>query len=476
MLFNSLSFALFLPLVFGLYWGVLGRSYRAQNTLLLVASCWFYMAFVPVYILILAFTIAVDYIAGLLIERSTGKRRKAWLIASIIANVGVLAVFKYWNFLNHNIGEVFQALGLGYGVPDLGLLLPIGLSFHTFQSLAYTIEVYRGTQAAEKRLGVFALYVMFFPQLVAGPIERAGNLLPQFVRPRTFDLARASDGMRQILWGFFKKSVIADNCAPLVKDIFENHDRYGGSTLLFGAVLFAFQIYGDFGGYSDIAIGSARLLGFDLMRNFAFPYFSRDIAEFWRRWHISLSTWFRDYVYFPLGGSRGSRWMQVRNIMVIFLLSGLWHGANWTFVVWGAFNALLFLPLLLSGRNRVNLDHAGEGRLFPRFRELAGMVFTFGCVVIAWVFFRAPTLHDAFDYLRHMASWSLFSPSHLFDPWITGLIAVLLIAEWLNRTRHHALEIAHLPAWSRRMLYLGVFLLIFVFGRFAKDDFIYFQF
>ncbi len=279
MLFNSIDFAVFLPIVFVLYWYVFGRNYRAQNTLMLVASCWFYMAFVPVYILILAVTIGIDYVSGILIEDSKGPARKRWLTASVIANLGVLGAFKYWNFLNENIGALFTSAGFDYNLPDLGMLLPIGLSFHTFQSLAYTIEVYRGTQQAERRPGMFALYVMFFPQLVAGPIERPRNLLQQIEHPRTFDRAKAVDGLRQMLWGLFKKIVIADNCAAYANPIFEDPTGHTGSTLLVGALLFTFQIYCDFSGYSDIAIGCSRLFGFSLMRNFAFPYFSRDIAE-----------------------------------------------------------------------------------------------------------------------------------------------------------------------------------------------------
>lgn len=476
MLFNSFQFlCIFFPLVTGLYF-VLPQRWRWL--LLLLASCWFYMAFVPVYILILAGTILIDYFAGILIEDSKGAARKRWLTASIVANLGVLAVFKYWNFLNANIGELFVSMGLSYGVPDLGILLPIGLSFHTFQSLAYTIEVYRGTQKAERRPGMFALYVMFFPQLVAGPIERPRNLLEQIEHPRTFDGVKAVDGLRQILWGLFKKMVIADNCAIQADRIFDHHEQLGGSTLLLGAVFFALQIYGDFSGYSDIALGCSRLLGFSLMRNFAFPYFSRDIAEFWRRWHISLSTWFRDYVYVPLGGSRVGRWRAVRNTFIIFLLSGLWHGANWTFVIWGGLNALYFLPLLLSGRNRKNMGTVAEGRWLPSPADALRMLATFLLTCLAWVFFRARTVEHAFEYLAGIASptllqWPSTGPRYLFP-----LILFFLAVEWVSRMDQHGLERlgARWPRPLRWSMYMGIATLIGLYMGTNDTPFIYFQF
>lgn len=478
MLFNTLDFAVFLPIVFALYWFVFGRNYRAQNTVLLIASCWFYMAFVPVYILILAGTIGIDYFAGILIEDSKGPARKRWLTASIVANLGVLAAFKYWNFLNENIGALFTSAGFDYNVPDLGMLLPIGLSFHTFQSLAYTIEVYRGTQKAERRPGMFALYVMFFPQLVAGPIERPRNLLEQIEHPRTFNYAKAVDGLRQILWGLFKKMVIADNCAIEADRIFDEPGLYAGSTLLLGAFYFAMQIYGDFSGYSDIALGCSRLFGFSLMRNFAFPYFSRDIAEFWRRWHISLSSWFRDYVYVPLGGSRGGRWHAVRNTFIIFLLSGFWHGANWTFVCWGAINALYFLPLLMAGKNRRFMGVVAEGRLFPSFVDVLRMTGTFLITCVAWVFFRAKSVEQAIDHLAGIARPSLFTWPDVGPYYLFPLIAFLMTVEWIGRADQHALERIALH-WRRPLrlsFYMFVATLIGVYMGTNDTPFIYFQF
>jgi D-alanyl-lipoteichoic acid acyltransferase DltB (MBOAT superfamily) len=485
MLFNSFEFAVFLPLVFLLYWA-LGRSFKAQNTLLLLASCWFYMAFVPVYILILALTITVDYAAGLLIERSTGRVRKRWLIASIIANVGVLSVFKYWGFLNQNLVVLLAPLGVSHALPELDILLPIGLSFHTFQSLAYTIEVYRGAQKAERRPGMFALYVMFFPQLVAGPIERPRNLLEQIEHPRRFDPQGAVDGLRQMLWGFFKKIVIADNCARVVADTFDGSGHLPGPVLLLGAMLFAFQIYCDFSGYSDIALGCARLLGFRLMRNFAFPYFSRDIAEFWRRWHISLSSWFRDYLYIPLGGGRGNMARRVRNMMIVFAVSGLWHGANWTYMVWGALNGLYFLPLLLRGRHRAHMDTIAEGRNLPSWPELRGMVTTFLLACIAWVFFRAATLGRAVEHLEGIAlrSWSpgawrgtarFLSERFELLPAL-GLLVLMVLIEWRQRRSQHALEVLPARRSVRWAIYIALLAAIVFVGDHGEQQFIYFQF
>ncbi len=477
MLFNSIDFAIFLPVVFVLYWYVFGRNHRAQNTLMLLASCWFYMAFVPVYILILAVTIGIDYVSGILIEDSKGPVRKRWLTASIIANLGVLGAFKYWNFLNENIGALFTSAGFDYNLPDLGMLLPIGLSFHTFQSLAYTIEVYRGTQQAERRPGMFALYVMFFPQLVAGPIERPRNLLQQIEHPRTFDRAKAVDGLRQMLWGLFKKIVIADNCAAYANPIFEDPTGHTGSTLLVGALLFTFQIYCDFSGYSDIAIGCSRLFGFSLMRNFAFPYFSRDIAEFWRRWHISLSTWFRDYVYIPLGGSRGGKWSSLRNTLIIFLLSGLWHGANWTFLCWGALNALYFIPLLLAKRNRRNLDTVAAGRWLPTWREFFGMAATFFLAVLAWIFFRAENVTMALQHLQGIFTPSLFSLPTVLPKDVLLLVFGFVLVEWVSRERQHPLEIV--ATWRSRgarwVTYYAFIVAIITIGG-QEQEFIYFQF
>jgi len=314
-------------------------------------------------------------------------------------NLGFLGFFKYYNFFLDNFVDAFTFLGYPIQTRALSIVLPVGISFYTFQTLSYSIDVYRRKLEPTKDLIAFLAFVSFFPQLVAGPIERATNLLPQFYSKRTFDYSKAVDGLRQILWGLFKKVVIADNCAEYANLIFNNSSEYSGSTLLLGALFFTFQIYGDFSGYSDIAIGTARLFGFSLMQNFAFPYFSRDIAEFWRRWHISLSTWFRDYLYIPLGGSKGGLWMKIRNTFIIFLVSGFWHGANWTFIIWGGLNALYFLPLLLAKKNRKNIDTVAQDKIFPSVRESLSMIGTFSLTVLAWIFFRAESLPHALNYL-----------------------------------------------------------------------------
>ncbi|MBL7965017.1 MAG: MBOAT family protein [Flavobacteriales bacterium] len=477
MLFNSLAFALFLPVVFALYWAVQHRSLRLQNALIVLASYVFYGWWDWRFLSLIALSSLLDLGVGVALG-NTGQasKRRVLLGVSIIGNLGMLGVFKYFDFFATSFAALLARFGLHADPVTLGFILPVGISFYTFQTLSYTIDVYRRQLEPCRDPLAFFAYVSFFPQLVAGPIERATQLLPQFQQRRSFDAALATDGLRQMLWGFFKKVVIADNCAPVVAEIFGHSGQHHGGTLLLGAFLFAFQIYGDFSGYSDIAIGTGRLFGFRLMRNFAYPYFSRDIAEFWRRWHISLNTWFRDYLYIPLGGSRGTRAQQVRNILAIFLVSGLWHGANWTFVAWGAFNALLFLPVMFRGTNRRNLGDAAPGRLLPTLREALGILLTFGLTLIAWVFFRATDIGHAWRYLKGLCSTTLFQASPHTDPWLIGLIAVLLGAEWLQRTRPHALDVAHLAPLTRRALYLGTFLLIFFFGRFAKTDFIYFQF
>jgi D-alanyl-lipoteichoic acid acyltransferase DltB (MBOAT superfamily) len=400
MLFNSLDFAIFLPIVFILYWFVFKNQLKAQNALIGLASYVFYGWWDWRFLSLIVFSSVIDYFIGLKLEKTEWERkRKILLWTSVFVNLGFLGVFKYFNFFVDNFVEAFSFFG--YNIPNtsLNIILPVGISFYTFQTLSYTIDVYRKQLQPTKDFIAFTAFVSFFPQLVAGPIERATNLLPQFYKKRTFDYAQAADGMRQILWGLFKKVVIADNCAQLANEIFNNSESYGGTSLILGALMFTFQIYGDFSGYSDIAIGTARLFGFKLMKNFAFPYFSRDIAEFWRRWHISLSTWFRDYLYIPLGGSRGGTVMKVRNTFIIFVVSGFWHGANWTFIVWGALNAIYFLPLLLRDKNRVHTGDIAANRLLPSLKELKGMLITFGLTVLAWVFFRAENIGHALQYL-----------------------------------------------------------------------------
>lgn len=401
---------------------------------------------------------------------------------SLCVNLGLLGVFKYYNFFLDSFVEAFSMLGMEMAPERLNIILPVGISFYTFQTLSYTIDVFRRRVEPTRDLVSFAAFVSFFPQLVAGPIERASNLLPQFHNARSFHYDRAVNGLRQILWGLFKKVVIADNCAQLADMIFNGSENFGGSTLLLGAVFFAFQIYGDFSGYSDIAIGTARLFGFNLMKNFAFPYFSRDIAEFWRRWHISLSTWFRDYLYIPLGGSKVGRPRVIRNIFIIFIVSGFWHGANWTFIIWGGLNALYFLPLLLVNKNRKHLDLVAENHLFPDFKEFLQILITFGLTCLAWVFFRAESVGHAFSYISEIFSTSLFTvPSVLSSPdtLLTLLLLTLfVVAEWLGRSGDFALEAV--SRFKLRPMRWAVYcILIFCLGMFMEVDgspFIYFQF
>ena len=480
MLFNSIDFAVFIPIVFILYWFVCHRNLRLQNILIVISSYVFYGWWDWRFLSLIIISSSVDYTVGrlFLVERSD-LRRKLILALSLAANLGLLGVFKYFNFFADSFVDAFTLFGKHLEPTHLKFILPVGISFYTFQTLSYTIDIYRRKTAPTRDFIAFFAFVSFFPQLVAGPIERASNLIPQFLRKRTFDSNRATDGMRQILWGFFKKLVIADNCGIYVERIFTDYQEMSGLTLVLGSILFGLQIYGDFSGYSDIAIGTARLFGFRLMRNFAFPYFSRDIAEFWRRWHISLSTWFRDYVYIPLGGSRGRRITQVRNVFVIFIVSGFWHGANWTFIFWGLLNALYFIPLLLLSKNRKYLDNVAQGRIFPSGREFLQVTGTFLLVSLSWVFFRADNLAHAFDYLFRMQGWIFVRPLeafHIISPPVLWCIIFMISFEWIQRDKEHALVIRHFPVWARWILYLAIAFTIFMFGNFSKTEFIYFAF
>ncbi len=478
MLFNSIDFAIFLPIVFILYWFVTQKNLKVQNGLLLIASYVFYGWWDWRFLSLIIFSSTVDYLVGIGLSKTDEKRKRTLLLlTSIFVNLGFLGFFKYYNFFLDNFVTAFRFFGHPIHPEGLNIILPVGISFYTFQTMSYSIDVYRQKFEPTRDIIAFFAFVSFFPQLVAGPIERATHLLPQFYKKRTFDHDKAADGMRQILWGLFKKIVIADNCATYVNDIFGNYTNYPGSTLLLGVILFALQIYGDFSGYSDIAIGTARLFGFSLMRNFAFPYFSRDIAEFWRRWHISLTSWFRDYVYIPLGGSRGSTWMKIRNTFVIFIVSGFWHGANWTFIVWGALNAVYFLPLMLLNKNRKNTDIVAQGRLLPNVREILQMGTTFFITLIAWIFFRAKSLHEAVHYIGRIFSMSLFSQSEVFPTKIIVLIILFILTEWLQREKQHALQFDKiiLPKILRWAIYYGIVILIIEFGG-IQQQFIYFQF
>lgn len=478
MLFNSLDFAIFLPVVFAIYWFITKSNLKLQNTLLLVSSYIFYGWWDWKFLSLIIFSSAVDYVVGIGLSKSEDRRRrKLLLLTSISANLGVLGFFKYFNFFTEAFADAFSLLGAPFDPARLSYALPIGISFYTFQTISYSIDVYKKKIEPTKDIIAFFAFVSFFPQLVAGPIERAKNLLPQFCREREFNYNNAVDGLRQILWGLFKKVVIADTCAIYVNEVFPNYSDHSGSTLIIAAIFFAFQIYGDFSGYSDIAIGTARLFGFNLMRNFAFPYFSRDIAEFWRRWHISLSTWFRDYVYIPLGGSYGNLQQRVRNILIIFLVSGFWHGANWTFIAWGLLNALYFLPLLITNKNRNNLDIVAEGKILPTAREIIQIMTTFSLTTIAWVFFRSETITDAFLYLSKLFSSSLFTIPDLSGKQQLLFISILLIVEWLGREKAHALEFDNekFPVYYRWACYSALLFLIVVYGQ-EKLEFIYFQF
>jgi len=478
MLFNSFEFAIFLPLVFAAYWLLAGKGVKVQNLLLLVASYVFYGWWDYRFLSLIIFSSVVDFLVGLKMGAATDDRtRRRYLYLSLVTNLGLLGFFKYYNFFLDSFVDAFTMMGQSLDPGRLSIILPVGISFYTFQTLSYSIDIYRKKLSPTNDPIAFFAYVSFFPQLVAGPIERATNLLPQFMKQRQFTYAAGADGMRQILWGLFTKVVIADNCAEYVNLIFGDPSVYNGSTLLLGAVLFAFQIYGDFSGYSNIAIGTARLFGFKLMQNFAFPYFSRDMAEFWRRWHISLSTWFRDYLYIPLGGSRGSQAQQIRNVFIIFVVSGFWHGANWTFIIWGALNALYFLPLLLLKRNRNHLAVVANDRALPSVGELISMLVTFTFTVLAWIFFRAESVGQALDYLANIFSSTLFKTPELVPRLTLGLLMIFIVIEWWGRRGQYALERINRFSYQpiRWSVYLILALMIFVFAG-TQQEFIYFQF
>mgnify|MGYP000285279535 CR=1 FL=1 len=478
MLFNSIEFVFFLPTVFLLYWYVFRRTIRMQNTFLLVASYVFYGWWDWRFLSLIVISSTVDYVVGLSLA---GSKREAWrrffLGVSLVTNIGLLGAFKYWDFFAESFAELISAFGLQANPWTLRVILPVGISFYTFQTLSYTIDVYRGKMEPTKDVVSFFAYVSFFPQLVAGPIERAAHLLPQFLEGRNLSGNRITTGVQHIIWGLFKKIAVADQCARLVDLVFENPTVQPAPMLVLGTVFFAFQIYGDFSGYSDIAIGTAKLFGFDLMTNFRVPYFSRDIAEFWRRWHISLSTWFRDYLYIPLGGSKCSRVKAVRNTFVIFLVSGLWHGADWSFVAWGGLNALYFLPLLLSGQNRKHLGAASEGRIIPTPGDMVRIIFTFALVCFGWIFFRASSIGEALVYIRGI----VWPHSFAFDaviPWLGLLVPVGMMVgiEWLWRERTVPAPLSEAPYIAKWVFYYAVGIAILLSVQFQPQQFIYFQF
>lgn len=474
MLFNSFEFLLFFVIVTALYFTL---PHRFRWFMLLVASCYFYMAFVPVYILILGFTIVVDYFAGIWLEEAEGKRRKLLLTLSLIANIGVLAVFKYYNFINDNLTLLLHGAGFENPIPYLSILLPIGLSFHTFQAMSYTIEVYRGHQKAERHFGIYALYVMFYPQLVAGPIERPQNLLFQFYEEHKFDFDRVSSGLKLILWGFFKKLVVADRLAVYVDAAYNHPENHNGTTFIVATIFFAFQIYCDFSGYADIAIGSARVMGFKLMENFNRPYFAKSVSEFWRKWHISLSTWFTDYLYISLGGNRVSvpRWYF--NLFFVFLISGLWHGANWTYVVWGALNGIYLIAALVWKRSV--LEKISFNNFLPPFLANAfNMLATFLLICYSWIFFRANNIDDALLITKKIATdhGKLFynNPNFIFS---LAAIAMLVLAE--AKKEYFDKQFSFFNNRNiviRYATYATLVLIILLMGVFDGSQFIYFQF
>ncbi len=482
MLFNSLNFAIFLPIVFILYWFVTAKNLKLQNILLLVSSYFFYACWDWRFLFLLIFSTVLDYYTGIkMSDAKNQNNKKFWFWLSISVNLGFLGVFKYYNFFAESFATVVANFGLQVNPWTLKVILPVGISFYTFHGLSYVIDIYKDRIKAEKNFIDYSVFVSFFPLLVAGPIERATHLLPQIQKKRTFNYVKAVDGLRQILWGLFKKVVIADNCAEFANMIFDNHTDYSGSTLLLGAVFFTFQIYGDFSGYSDIALGTARLFGIDLLRNFAFPYFSRDIAEFWRRWHISLSSWFRDYLYIPLGGSKGGMWMKVRNTFIIFLVSGFWHGANWTFIIWGLLNAIYIMPSIIFNTNRNNMDIVARGNYFPSVKEIFQIGLTFGLTVFAWIFFRSESVSQAFEIIT-----TIFSKSTIAIPEFRGLYKALvtsiliiffIILEWIGRENDFAIQKFGF-GWRRSyrwMFYLAVVFFIFYFAG-KEQVFIYFNF
>lgn len=480
MLFNSFEFLVFLPIVFMLYWFVF-RGRRWQNLLVVTASYVFYGWWDWRFLLLIALTSVCVYGSGLLLEHYEGRRRRQQIVCAvnIVLNLGILGVFKYYNFFVENLDALFGMMGYHLDWVTMIVILPVGISFYTFQALSYTIDVYQKRLPATHDIIEFLAYISFFPQLVAGPIERATNLLPQFQRRRQFDYAKAVDGMRQMLWGFLKKLVIADNCATVVNEYWNHYQDLPGVSLFLMGVLFTFQIYCDFSGYSDIAIGCARLFGFNLMRNFSFPYFSRSIPEFWRRWHISLTTWFRDYIYFPLGGSRCDKWKIIRNVYIVWGISGLWHGANWTFVCWGLFHATLLAIYNIFGINTKYKQVVAYGKYLPNIRETLQIALTFILTVIGWIIFRAESMTQAVGFLTAMISNRFFDTSAL--PGVTYMCfgIALLAVEWLQRDKQHALQFSDAKPFNHRLVRWGIYyIILLLIAKYAgsSQTFIYFQF
>ena len=477
MFFNSLAFAIFLPVVFFLYWFVFNKTKSSQNALLIVASYYFYSCWDWRFLFLLVFSTFLDYYTGIQIEKGKSESsRKFWFWLSIIVNLGFLGVFKYYNFFASSFSDLVTSAGFKASPLLLNVILPVGISFYTFHGLSYVIDIYFKRIKAEYNFVDYSLFVSYFPLLVAGPIERATHLLPEIKVKREFDFQKAKEGVCQIIWGLVKKIVIADTCAVYVNSIFDHYDAVNSFSLILGAVYFAFQIYGDFSGYSDIALGVSKLFGLDLLRNFNYPYFSRDIAEFWRRWHISLSSWFRDYLYIPLGGSKGGIVMKIRNTFIIFVVSGFWHGANWTYVFWGFLNALYFLPLLLSNTNRHNIDAIRLKFNIDSVKVILSILYTFSLTCIAWVFFRAKTITDAVMYLKRIITNGEFSSQFIeierTNYELLPMIALFVLIEWYSRNKTEPLS------GKGNMLKVALAITaIMAFGTYSDyKEFIYFQF
>ena len=478
MLFNSLHFAFFLPIVFFLYWFITKKNTRIQNVLLLVVSYYFYACWDWRFLFLLLFSTFLDFSTGIKVANSTNKtQRKFWFWLSVTVNLGFLAVFKYYDFFAESFALALAKVNVHVDPWTLGFILPVGISFYTFHGLSYVIDIYKNRIEAERNFVDYGVFVSFFPLLVAGPIERATHLLPQIKRNRVFDYSKAVDGLRQILWGLFKKIVIADSCAEIANQIFNHSTEYNGATIALGAVMFSIQIYGDFSGYSDIALGTARLFGIELLKNFSFPYFSRDIAEFWRRWHISLSSWFRDYLYIPLGGSKVGTWKKIRNTFIIFVVSGFWHGANWTFIVWGFLNALFILPSIIASTNRSNMEIVAKDSLMPTAKELFSMLLTFLLATFAWIFFRSESVSHAFQIISVIFSQSLLNTPQILPKVTLLLVVFFFLIEWFGRKGNFALEYLFIskPSWWRWSFYTMIIVLVF-FSTGKEQAFIYFQF
>lgn len=475
MIFNSIEFAIFLPVVFGLYWWIGGKNIKAQNILILLASYFFYGTWDIRFLGLICLSSIIDFVIGGKIEsESSPITRKKLLYLSLALNLGFLAFFKYFNFFIDSFIDTFQFFGHSINGRSLDIILPVGISFYTFQTISYSTDIYKKDIPASRDPIEFFAYVAFFPQLVAGPIERAKQLLPQFQLSRKFDYELAVDGCRQILLGLFKKVVIADNCAALVNDIFQNYGDYDSFTLFLGGFYFLIQVYCDFSGYSDIAIGLGKLFGFRLMKNFDFPFLSRDLPEFWKKWHISLTSWFVDYVYIPLGGGRNGLNLKIRNVLIIFTICGFWHGANWTFLFWGIFCGLSFIPYLLLGKNGRYEQVIGYNRLFPSIKELIQMLFVLGFMSISMILFRSENITNAYGFFIGLLKFNFtdFDPKYLE---LVPIAAALFVWEWMFRQRDHALEISGLQIYLRNIIY-AVFIWLILYNFNHEVEYIYFQF